>query len=232
MPTRRRLLALLGVASVPFAGCGERERRTPGTADDPPDAFGTPLNDTVTGRDRPGAPTRTATATPTESTPENATVPSNRTGNRTENETGNRSTVARTGVENGTGTAAPTPGLDLREANVVAVDWDVTNGVYQFDVTLYHDDDGEAGYADRWQIESPNGTVLGRRELRHSHGTREFTRSLSLELPEGVSCVVVRGHDRTHGFGGRAVVVNLSEGTTTPVEQGPTADPDVAEGIC
>ncbi|MDY7081337.1 MAG: hypothetical protein SXQ77_02765, partial [Halobacteria archaeon] len=40
--------------------------------------------------------------------------------------------------------------LDLREANVVGVSFDVEDDVYNFDVTLYHDDDGESGYANWW----------------------------------------------------------------------------------
>ncbi|RDI72906.1 hypothetical protein [Halopelagius longus] len=222
MVTRRRLLALLGAASVPFAGCSERERRTPGT-EDPPGGFGTPLDDTATGVSASETVTETATETPTETETETETTP--------ENETATNGTA--TNETDGTATATETPeGLDLREANVTAVDWRVMNGVHRFDVTLYHDDDGEEGYADWWQIETTDGTVLVRRDLLHSHGTREFTRSESVDLPDDVTCVVVRGHDQTHGFGGQAMVVNLETGETTPVRQGSNLDPDAADGIC
>lgn len=225
MVTRRRLLALLGAASVPLAGCSERERQTPGT-EDPPGGFGTPLNDTATGVSVSATetPTPTETVTDTE-TPTNGTAGDSAPAN----ETSPNGTAANEAV---TATATPEPELDLREANVVAVEWRVMNGVHRFDVTLYHDDDGEEGRADWWQIETPDGTVLGRRELLHSHGTREFTRSLSLDLPDGVTCVVVRGHDQTHGFGGQAMVVNLRTEETTSVRQGANLDPDVADGIC
>jgi hypothetical protein len=100
--------------------------------------------------------------------------------------------------------------LDLREANVTAVTVENAGGrSVRFDVTLIHDDDGEDGYANWWQVENLDGERLGRRELLHAHGTREFTRSETIELPEGVDCVVVRGHDRTHGYGGQAAVVSL-----------------------
>lgn len=111
--------------------------------------------------------------------------------------------------------------LDVREANVMAVEFDsVATSTYRFDVTLFHDDEGEDGYADWWQVEDLDGDSLGRRELRHAHGTREFTRSERIDVPSGVTCVVVRGHDEIHGYGGRAAVVNLDSGQTEPIDQG------------
>jgi hypothetical protein len=119
-------------------------------------------------------------------------------------------------------TTATTAGgdLDLREANVVGVAAERRDGAYRFDVTLLHDDDGEDGYANWWQVESRDGERLGRRELLHAHGTREFTRSATVEVPDGVTEVVVRGHDQTHGYGGQAMLVKLETGATTAVRQG------------
>ncbi|MFC7097183.1 hypothetical protein [Halobaculum marinum] len=111
--------------------------------------------------------------------------------------------------------------LDLREANVTAVTVDCDGRDCRFDVTLYHDDDGEAGYANWWQVETRDGERLGRRDLLHAHGTREFTRSATVTVPEGVTEVVVRGHDQTHGYGGQAMLVNVETGETTAVRQGP-----------
>ncbi|KTG08300.1 hypothetical protein AUR64_18855 [Haloprofundus marisrubri] len=110
--------------------------------------------------------------------------------------------------------------LDLREANVVSVAVENTGDGYRFDVTLYHDDDGEDGYANWWQIENRDGEQLGRRELLHAHGTQEFTRSETITLPEETTCVVVRGHDQTHGYGGQAMLVNVETGATKAVTQG------------
>ena len=119
------------------------------------------------------------------------------------------------------GTVTDTAGeLDLREANVTAVEFSQEDGRVQFDVTLYHDDDGEEGYANWWQVETVDGERLGRRDLLHAHGTREFTRSDEFEVPGDVSCVVVRGHDRTHGYGGQAMLVNLDSGETATRRQG------------
>jgi hypothetical protein len=117
------------------------------------------------------------------------------------------------------GTATQEP--DLREANVVAVETEsIDDDAYRFDVTLYHDDDGEDGYADWWQVETVEGEQLGRRELLHAHSTAPFTRSETIEIPSGSTCVVVRGHDQTHEYGGQAMVVTLETGTTRTVRQG------------
>lgn len=133
--------------------------------------------------------------------------------------------------------ATPSPtadgDLDLREANVTGVTVEQVGGrTFEFSVTLYHDDDGEGGYANWWQAETRDGKRLGRRELLHAHGTHEFTRSEEMEIPERVDCVVVRGHDQTHEYGGQAGLVRLSTGETRFVDQGPEqsslADEDCA----
>jgi hypothetical protein len=128
-----------------------------------------------------------------------------------------------TAATTGSATTGTTTGgrLDLREANVVGVDVEPTDEGDRFDVTLYHDDEGEDGYANWWQVETTGGERLGRRELAHPHGTERFTRSATIEIPDGTSRVVVRGHDRTHGYGGQAMLVTLETGATETVGQGP-----------
>jgi hypothetical protein len=134
-----------------------------------------------------------------------------------------------------TGTASsPAGGLDLREANVTAVTVSETgddDDDVRFDVTLHHDDDGEDGYANWWQVETRTGERLGRRDLLHAHGTREFTRSATVTVPSEVACVVVRGHDQTHGYGGRAMLVDPRSGATRAVDQGP-APAQMADELC
>ena len=112
--------------------------------------------------------------------------------------------------------------LDLREANVTEVSVSTqSDSDYRLDVTLHHDDDGEDGYANWWQVETRDGERLGRRDLAHAHGTREFTRSETVAVPADVDCVVVRGHDQVHGYGGRGALVRVSTGATRFVDQGP-----------
>jgi mRNA-degrading endonuclease toxin of MazEF toxin-antitoxin module len=138
-----------------------------------------------------------------------------------------RATTSRAGTED----ASPTPTLDLQEANVTAVTVSGERPAIRFDVTLYHDDDGEAGYANWWQVETLDGEQLGRRVLTHPHATAPFTRSATVEIPDGVACVVVRGHDQTHGYGGQAMLVDLDGGSTRAVRQG--AEPrEVDDGDC
>jgi len=127
---------------------------------------------------------------------------------------GGRSPTATASQEAGDGDE-----LDLREANVTGVAVEESGGEHRFDVTLIHDDEGEDGFANWWQVERLDGEQLGRRDLAHAHGTREFTRSDTFELPD-VDCVVVRGHDQTHGYGGQAMLVTVATGATRAVRQG------------
>ena len=139
---------------------------------------------------------------------------------------GDESEAGDDGDESGAGDGATTatPALDLREANVTGVSVAEGSGDYRFDVTLYHDDDGEEGYADWWQVERLDGERLGRRDLAHPHSTDPFTRSATVAVPEDAPCVVVRGHDQTHGYGGRAMVGDVGSGETSAVDQG--AEPE------
>ena len=134
--------------------------------------------------------------------------------------------------ENEPNRSGPTEGsesteLDLREANVVGVAATAGESGTEFAVELRHDDAGEDGYADWWQIERRDGTRLGRRELTHAHSTAPFTRSETVDVPSEVDCVVVRGHDQTHGYGGRAVVFTLESGASRAVDQG--SEPELFE---
>ncbi len=112
--------------------------------------------------------------------------------------------------------------LDLKEANVTGVKYtQLEDGSYNFDVTLYHDDDGEApNYADSWEVESMNGTLLGTRVLAHSHGTVEFTRSANIGIPEDIDELVIRGHDQIHGYGGQVILVKISTNERILYDQG------------
>lgn len=142
-------------------------------------------------------------------------------------------TVSTVSPETASPTSQPptTDGLDLREANVTGITVEDTTALderdatdYRLAVTLHHDDDGEAGYANWWQAETRSGRRLGRRELSHSHGTREFTRSSTVTVPDVAETVVVRGHDQTHGYGGQAALVTLTDERVAFRRQGPEPD--------
>lgn len=99
-----------------------------------------------------------------------------------------------------------------------------------FEATVRHDDEGWSHYADLWVVEDEEGRVLGRRILRHPHVHEQpFTRTLrDVDIPEGVEGVRVRARDSHHGFGGRAVQLELPDGggrVRSEVEAPAVADP-------
>jgi hypothetical protein len=102
----------------------------------------------------------------------------------------------------------------LKFAQVVYVKaTEVSSGVWRFDVTVRHEDEGWDHYADAWQVIDPrNSGVLGERILAHPHDNEQpFTRSQSgVSVPEGLDRVLVRSKCNVHGFGGREILVDLS----------------------
>ncbi len=73
---------------------------------------------------------------------------------------------------------------------------------WRIDVTLAHPDSGWDHYADRWQVEAEDGTVLGQRILHHPHVDEQpFTRSLTgLMVPDGTRRVFIRAGCLLHGL--------------------------------
>ncbi len=102
----------------------------------------------------------------------------------------------------------------LEYSQVVYVVADETSpGIFAFSVTLRHDDEGWDHYADLWEVVNPeDGEILGERVLAHPHDSEQpFTRSQSgIEIPTGLSGVVVRSKCTVHGYGGRSILVDLS----------------------
>ena len=99
------------------------------------------------------------------------------------------------------------------EADVLAVDVTAADEGYRFDVTVAHADAGWDHYADRFEILTPAGEILGVRTLHHPHVDEQpFTRSLSgVLVPAALDQVVVRARDSVHGYGGEAVTVALPD---------------------
>jgi hypothetical protein len=86
-------------------------------------------------------------------------------------------------------------------------------GSYRFDVTVRHADEGWDHYADRWDVVAPDGSVIASRTLYHPHVEEQpFTRSLDgVKIPEGVTTVRIRAHDKVHGLGGKTMDVIIPE---------------------
>jgi hypothetical protein len=86
--------------------------------------------------------------------------------------------------------------------------------VCRFSVTVRHADVGWDHYADRWEVLTESGEVLGTRVLRHPHVNEQpFTRFLAgAKIPEGIRRVRIRAHDSVHSHGGAEVVVEVPGG--------------------
>jgi hypothetical protein len=105
-----------------------------------------------------------------------------------------------------------TPWAYAGEADVTAVKITREGGrQYRFDVSVQHADTGWSHYADKWEVLSPDGDVLGVRTLLHPHVKEQpFTRSLSgVKVPPSIRQVIVRAHDSVHGYGGKELRVDL-----------------------
>lgn len=77
------------------------------------------------------------------------------------------------------------------------------DGRYRIDATVAHADTGWDHYADAWEVTTPEGEILGVRVLAHPHVNEQpFTRSLTLEIPAGVTMVILQANDSVHGGGG------------------------------
>jgi len=98
------------------------------------------------------------------------------------------------------------------EADVVAAEATHNgSGVWSFSVTVKHADEGWDHYANRFEVVSPDGKVLGVRTLLHPHETEQpFTRSLGgVAIPDSIKTVIIRAGDSVHELGGKQLEVNL-----------------------
>jgi len=89
----------------------------------------------------------------------------------------------------------------------------VSNGKFRFDVTLRHADEGWKHYANRWQVETPEGNILGTRVLLHPHVNEQpFTRSLSgVNVPPEVKTITIRAFDSVHADSKMTVDVKIPD---------------------
>lgn len=80
-----------------------------------------------------------------------------------------------------------------------------------FSVTLEHADEGWNHYADRWDVVTLEGQLLGSRVLHHPHENEQpFTRSLAgVVVPQGMQQVKIRARDSRHGYSRQEYVVDL-----------------------
>lgn len=90
-------------------------------------------------------------------------------------------------------------------ANVLAVNVTGQEGAYTFAVTVKSPDTGCEHYADWWEVVSPDGSLIYRRILDHSHvDDQPFTRSGGPVAVSAQDELIVRAHMNEDGYGGRA----------------------------
>lgn len=108
---------------------------------------------------------------------------------------------------------------DLDFAQVVYVNaFETSGGVWRFDVTLLHNDEGWNHYATSWQVVNPETMeILSERVLAHPHVEEQpFTRSQgNIKIPSALTKVLVRAKCQRHGFGGQEITVPLVSGETS-----------------
>lgn len=115
------------------------------------------------------------------------------------------------------------PGEEF-SADVTAVRASGSPGAYTFSVTIQSPDTGCDQYADWWEVLTPEGELLYRRILAHSHVDEQpFTRSGGPVDVEESAHVVVRAHMSDGGYGGMVF--------TGSVGSGFSADPSLTSGF-
>jgi len=100
-------------------------------------------------------------------------------------------------------------------ADVISVEVSGSDNSYQFSVGVRSPDTGCDQFADWWEVVSPDGQLLYRRILLHSHvGEQPFVRSGGPVpiLPDQI--VLIRAHLNTLGYGGQALRGSVAEGFT------------------
>jgi hypothetical protein len=78
-------------------------------------------------------------------------------------------------------------------------------------VTVRSADTGWDKYADRWEVRTGDGAVLGERILTHPHETEQpFTRTLAgVEIPSDVTTVTIAAHDSVAGWCGDTLTIDV-----------------------
>lgn len=115
------------------------------------------------------------------------------------------------------GTATVTPGS---ETHVVGLQYKSpeSSGGYEFFVGLQAPEADGLG-ATWWQVETLDREKIARKTFQKPRGGR-FTTVKTIEIPEDVTAVVVRGRGRRSKYGGRVMLADLNAGLIKIENQG------------
>ena len=98
----------------------------------------------------------------------------------------------------------------------------------QLAVTVRSPETGCAQYADWWEVVTPEGALVYRRVLGHSHPDEQpFTRSGGPVVAAPDAVLIVRAHMHPGGYGGAALQGTLAGGFSAPA----SVDASFAPGL-
>ena len=113
-------------------------------------------------------------------------------------------------IQETNGTTTPTT---ESSAKVTGVRITGEPGNYNLSVTLESPDTGCDQYADWWEVFTPDGTLIYRRILAHSHVDEQpFTRSGGPVSVTADQEIIVRGHMNNLGYGTQVFRGTIGEG--------------------
>jgi len=131
------------------------------------------------------------------------------------------------------GSPSPEPPSDPDDAvtaDVTAVRVSGAAGAYTFSVTLRSPDTGCDQYADWWEVVTPDGELVYRRILAHSHVNEQpFTRSGGPVKLQETTQAIVRGHMSNAGYGGVAFSGSPASGFDADASVASALAPELAD---
>jgi hypothetical protein len=117
-------------------------------------------------------------------------------------------------------------------ADVLAVRAGGTPGAYTLSVTLSSPDTGCDQYANWWEVLTPEGTLVYRRILTHSHVDEQpFTRSGGPVDVDDTTEVVVRAHMNNGGYGGVAFAGSIASEFAADPSVNAALAPELADAL-